>query len=232
MIPFSKPVVSTLSNVFESKLINFYIKFTSLTAGRDSIYRFLQYFGRFLQYHLSSHNGSKKLIASLILLQSTLGQARKVMRAGKFIDSFKGGLQVLKNPGDELSKLLVGSSRMALGGYLTLDTLLLLNSLGFINVKNAANLTRTSLKAWFASIFLNWLNSLYQMYALNLQFKTVQRIEKKRSVARLQFFQTSLDMLIPLGLLRSFPISDGIIGAAGSITSIIGGNTLANTLTG
>ncbi|PVU96862.1 hypothetical protein BB559_002237 [Furculomyces boomerangus] len=250
MIPFSKPVISTLSNVFDSKLINFYIKFTSMPGGRDNINRFLTFFARFLAYQLTIHNGSKKLITSLMMLQATVFQAGKVMRIGKFIDSFKAGLQILNSPGDELSKLLVGSSRMVLGVYLFMDTFLLFNSLGFLNLKNALDLTRTSIRAWFASMVLSWLNNIYQLYVLHLQFKTFQNSEKysneselepefalerknlllKRSSARLLLFVSSLDMIVPLGLLRILPINDGIIGASGVISSMIAMNSLAKAL--
>ena len=57
------------------KWIDQWIKFTATTAGRDKIYRFFQYFSRFLAYNLASD--SNNLAERLAKLSLAISQSRK-----------------------------------------------------------------------------------------------------------------------------------------------------------
>jgi hypothetical protein len=53
-----------------------WLKFLSTQAGRDKIYRFIQYFSRFLSYHLAKHT-SGDLPTRLNKLSIAVGLGRK-----------------------------------------------------------------------------------------------------------------------------------------------------------
>lgn len=57
-----------------------WLKFLSTQAGRDKVYRFIQYFGRFLAYHLKGRQdvpGAVLLAQRLSKLSLAVGAGRK-----------------------------------------------------------------------------------------------------------------------------------------------------------
>ncbi|OMJ19691.1 hypothetical protein AYI70_g4567 [Smittium culicis] len=69
-----------LSDVFESKYINIYVKYAALTAGRDKAYLFIQYFSRFLIYTLNQQaiiKPSTSFITTLTKIQASMAETRK-----------------------------------------------------------------------------------------------------------------------------------------------------------
>ncbi|OMJ20745.1 Peroxisomal membrane protein 11A [Smittium culicis] len=162
-----------LSDVFESKCANIYVKYAASTAGRDKAYRFIQYFSRFLVYTLNHQTALKpaaSFIAALSKIQASMTETRKILRLGKFIDSFKLALAAIKNPAsDELAKLLSSISKLFMGMYVICDGAGWLNSTGLIKLKNPQQLSKVSMRCWLTSIVLSFLNGLYSKYALNLR---------------------------------------------------------------
>lgn len=87
-----------------------WLRFTSTQAGRDKIYRFIQYFSRFLSYHLRTKTPAIELATRLAKLSLAVGLGRKrkivanklililsviVFRVGKPLDFFQSLLKSL-----------------------------------------------------------------------------------------------------------------------------------------
>jgi peroxin-11B len=54
------------------------LRFAATTVGRDKVYRFVQYFARFLAYYLAQReNYNKETVQRLSNLKSSIGLARK-----------------------------------------------------------------------------------------------------------------------------------------------------------
>ena len=54
-----------------------WLKFLSTQAGRDKVYRFVQYFARFLSYHLKTKTGAIDIAVRLNKLSLAVGAGRK-----------------------------------------------------------------------------------------------------------------------------------------------------------
>ena len=69
-------VIGHMSQTYELPIEN-WLKFLSTQAGRDKLYRFIQYFGRFLAYNLQRSGGAPELAARLAKLSVAVGLGRK-----------------------------------------------------------------------------------------------------------------------------------------------------------
>ncbi|PVV00964.1 hypothetical protein BB560_004635 [Smittium megazygosporum] len=170
-----------LTKTIDNQAVSLYIKFTSLSDGRDKLYRFFQYFSRFLVYHLSKDKQNQALVIVLANLQNSLAQARKVLRLGKFIDCLKLAVSALNSPGEELGNIITAAARVSLGGFIFFDGLSWASTLGLLNPVKAARFARVSMKCWFTSIVLNIVSSLYKLNDLRMQYKIIRRIEANSS---------------------------------------------------
>jgi peroxin-11B len=63
-------------------LVTHYLKFVATTAGRDKLFRTLQYFSRFYVWYLLRINATPSGIAPWESINKQFGLARKVMRVG------------------------------------------------------------------------------------------------------------------------------------------------------
>ncbi|PJF16774.1 Peroxin-11 [Paramicrosporidium saccamoebae] len=108
-----------------------WLKFLSTQVGRDKVYRFVQYFARFLSYHLKTHTSATDLATRLQKLSMAIGLGRKrtnepllmvVFRMGKPLDFMQTALKTL-SVGDEVVRVGTIMKCTGYGGWLVLDML-------------------------------------------------------------------------------------------------------------
>jgi peroxin-11B len=108
-----------------------WLKFLSTQAGRDKVYRFVQYFARFLSYHLKTHTPATELAVRLNKLSVAIGLGRKrtsgwvlmkVFRMGKPLDFMQTALKTM-SVGDEVVRAGTIMKCTGYGGWLVLDML-------------------------------------------------------------------------------------------------------------
>lgn len=112
-----------------------WLKFLSSQAGRDKVYRFIQYFSRFLAYHIKNQTGLADLAIRLSKLSLAVGLGRKctgpsylhriimiVFRIGKPLDFTQSALKALSN-NDEVVRWGMVIKCGGYGGWLILDML-------------------------------------------------------------------------------------------------------------
>jgi hypothetical protein len=132
-------VVAQLKQHVKPLPIDSWLKLLGTTQGRDKIYRFIQYFGRFLAFYLSQLSPEADYVKRIQRLSLGVGLARKrkqrisfwcarvhgmcvclVFRVGKPLDNLQ---VILKSSAiaDELERSLTVSKALGFGGWLALD---------------------------------------------------------------------------------------------------------------
>ncbi|OMJ28765.1 Peroxisomal membrane protein 11A [Smittium culicis] len=263
-----------LSDVFESKFINIYVKYTASIAGRDKAYLFIQYFSRFLIYTLNQQKiikPSASSIATLSKIQASMAETRKstnpilqkykFLRLGKFVDNFKLSVAAVKDPtSDCLTRLISSLSKLLMGIYVLCDGIVWFNSTGIFKLKNIQKISKLSTQCSLASVILSFLNGLYIKLSLNLRMATIASIyspsntkyisdtvdkdkdtlsliEKEKNSINSKLLAINkqlpldiIDMIIPANVLGIINFNDGVIGAIGTLTSVIGANDLISKI--
>ncbi|KAJ1963589.1 Peroxisomal membrane protein PMP27 [Dipsacomyces acuminosporus] len=200
--------------------------------------------------------GAVEWLATLVKIQGAMGTTRKIMRSGKFIDFFQLFVRALQAKGeDEISKLLNILHKLGMFGFMAGDTIGLLGStLGLIRLKDPAKVGRAAQRAWMLAIVSQLLSSVYQLRALALREADLQRVRKhveksadvlgdrecvveeqiirrQKAQANRQLLVSVLDLTIPLKGLGIVNINEGIVGLAGTITSMLGAQDVLAKIT-
>ncbi|KAH8705011.1 putative peroxisomal biogenesis factor [Talaromyces proteolyticus] len=212
-----------------------YLRFVATTVGRDKVLRTLQYFARFYAWYLYRTNNAKSVIAPWESIKKQFGLTRKVMRAGKFVEHLKAAAVAFdnKNPADPVLKNLAIGRQLGYAGYLTLDAVTLVDALGVKKIESVKKLQQHAYRFWFSGLFFSFVAGVYTLYRLSEKEKTVNRkegegvveakkIERERVAARIQLISDICDLTAPISALGWVNLDDGIVGIAGTISSLIG----------
>uniref|UniRef100_A0A093W2U6 Peroxisomal membrane protein PMP27 n=1 Tax=Talaromyces marneffei PM1 TaxID=1077442 RepID=A0A093W2U6_TALMA len=197
-----------------------YLRFVATTLGRDKALRTIQYFARFYSWYLFRTNNPTSAIAPWDALKKQFGVTRKILRFGKFVEHIKAASVAFDNkaPADAVLKNLTVGRQLGYAGYLMLDSITLVDVLGFKKFDSAKKLTEYSYRAWLSGLERE---------------KTVDRkegegvveakkIERERVAARIQLVSDLCDLSVPLSMLGYAKLDDGLVGIAGTISSLIG----------
>lgn len=117
--------------------------------------------------------------------------------------------------------------------YLTFDSLSFLDSSGIYKFAAGKKLAAEAYRAWFVGILFSIVGGTYTLYRLNERqrgiMKTVaegkvegERLVKERKTTVTQLISDVCDVAIPASALGYVQLDDGIVGMAGTISSLIG----------
>ncbi|KAI8871177.1 peroxisomal biogenesis factor 11 [Ramicandelaber brevisporus] len=224
--------------------VNTYMRYTAATAGRDKAIRTIQYGARFLAGIGGLWGASPDTLKRLELLKKNTSLTRKLMRVGKWIDSLNTAQKALETRDYFLRLTLTGKS-LCQAGFLFVDTLIWLNSTGVYKFKNGKNFSKIYARFWLSALLLSIISGLYKLRAIAARAallrritananvnsekgvdpeiaKEISTIKKDKATAVRALVQDSLDAIIPVAMLELAPISEGIVGLAGLLTSLMG----------
>ncbi|OGE49320.1 hypothetical protein PENARI_c022G10286 [Penicillium arizonense] len=212
-----------------------YLRFVATTVGRDKLLRTIQYFSRFYAWYLYRTNRPQAAIEPFNAIKKQFGTTRKILRIGKFIEHLKAASIALdnKSPIDPVLRYLAIGRQLGYAGYLTLDTITVVDVIGVRKLASAKRLQESAYKAWAAGLLCSAVAGVYTLYGLQQKEKTVDRkegegvveakkIEKERSAARIQLISDLCDLAVPASAVGWVALDDGIVGIAGTISSLIG----------
>ncbi|KAL1861243.1 Peroxisomal membrane protein PMP27 [Paecilomyces lecythidis] len=212
-----------------------YLRFVATTVGRDKLLRTLQYFSRFYAWYLYRTNRPKTDIAPFEAIKKQFGTTRKILRIGKFIEHFKAAAVAFDNKGpiDPILRYLAVGRQLGYAGYLTLDTITVVDVIGVKKLSNAKRLQESAYRSWLAGLTFSAIAGVYSLWKLQQREKLVDRkegegvvelkkIEKERAAARIQLFSDLCDITAPLAGANIVPLDDGIVGLAGTVSSLLG----------
>lgn len=212
-----------------------YQKFVATTIGRDKALRTVQYFARFLAWYTLRTNRSQQTVDVFNNVKKNFGTVRKAMRLTKFIEHFKAAaLASDAKTSDPVVKYLAVGRQLGYAFYLLLDNLTYPDAAGIRKFSAAARLQKEAYRAWAVGLACNVAAGVYALYNLRIAAQKqegsadaekaveVKRLDKERSVAQLQLISDLCDLSVPTSALGLVNLDDGIVGLAGTLSSLIG----------
>lgn len=152
---------------------------------------------------------------------------------------------------DELLRYCAVGRQLGYGMYLTLDMATYLDSAGIWKFESAKRLQKEAYRAWFVGLMFNTVAGIYTLWGLRqreqevdkgdgegvVESKKIQRqvscsegkawlvliaCHRERATTNLQLISDVCDLTIPGSALGYANLDDGIVGLAGTMSSLIG----------
>ncbi|KAK3956728.1 peroxisomal biogenesis factor 11 [Pseudoneurospora amorphoporcata] len=214
--------------------VSHYLKFVATTVGRDKLLRLLQYFARFYAWYLLRTNKPASSIQPWETMKKQFGLVRKVMRAGKNVEHIKAAAVAADSKnGDPILRYLAVGRQLGYAGYLTFDLGTLLDATGIRKTESAKRLAKESQRFWVMGLSCSVVAQAYTLWRLRQREARVdrkegegvveaKRIEVERAASRIQLTSDLCDLTVPLSALSWVNFDDGIVGLAGTLSSLLG----------
>ncbi|CAF9922385.1 Peroxisomal membrane protein PMP27 [Imshaugia aleurites] len=211
-----------------------YLRFVATTVGRDKLLRTLQYFSRFYAWYLFRTNNPARLIAPYEAIKKQFGLTRKALRLGKNVEHFKAAAVAADSKNmDPVLKYCAVGRQLGYAMYLSLDAVTYLDAAGIRPLASAKRLQQEAYRAWFTGLAFNAIAGLYTLWQLRQREQSIdknegegvvesKKIMKERNTTNLQLISDLSDLTIPSAALGYVNLDDGIVGLAGTVSSLIG----------
>ncbi|KAJ5495817.1 hypothetical protein N7539_000933 [Penicillium diatomitis] len=212
-----------------------WLRFLATTVGRDKLLRTIQYFSRFYAWYLYRTNKPQSAIDPYNAVKKQFGTTRKIIRIGKWAEHLKAASIALdnKSPIDPVLRYLAVGRQLGYAGYLSLDMVTVVDTIGYRKLASAKRLQDGAARAWAAGLICSTLAGVYTLFRLKEREKNIDRkegegvveakkIEKERAAARIQLISDLCDLTVPASALGFAQLDDGLVGLAGTVSSLIG----------
>ncbi|WFD33488.1 Peroxisomal membrane protein PMP27 [Malassezia cuniculi] len=232
--------MATVQQVVLHPYITQLLKFWSTTAGRDKSARTVQYLSRFLAYYTKSVGAPQESVARWASIKSNIGLSRKLFRVGRFLENFQSALKAL-NTTDKVVRYLTVSRQLGYAGYLMLDALQWAQGAKAVRFQKETyeKISKSAARFWLLGLTSSLLAGAYKAYKLNerraaasrprptAEKEAERRVELNKIGAetfavRLQLLQDACDWINPATSTGILGLSDGTIGLAGVLSSLLG----------
>ncbi|MCJ1477763.1 Peroxisomal membrane protein PMP27 [Lambiella insularis] len=211
-----------------------YLRFVATTVGRDKLLRTLQYFSRFYAWYLYRTNNPERIMAPFEAIKKQFGLTRKCLRIGKNVEHFKAAAAAADNKSlDPVLKYCAVGRQLGYGMYLSLDMVTYLDAAGIQPIASVKRLQREAYKAWFVGLMFNAVAGLYTLWQLRQREQSIdkkegegvvesKKIQRERNATNIQLLSDVCDLTVPSAALGYANLDDGIVGLAGTTSSLIG----------
>ncbi|KAF2207928.1 hypothetical protein CERZMDRAFT_114895 [Cercospora zeae-maydis SCOH1-5] len=211
-------------------------RFVATTIGRDKTLRTIQYFSRFLAWYLYRTNHPQSTVVIFEQIKKSFGSARKAFRLGKFVEHFKAAAVAADSKAmDPVLKYLAVGRQLGYAFYLALDAATYFDQTGIYKLQSGARLQKEAYRAWFTGLACNIAAGIYTLYNLQQIAKQQQQagadaekkveqktLEKEKAATQLQLLSDVCDITVPGSAIGVVNLDDGIVGLAGTVSSLIG----------
>ncbi|KAH8722779.1 peroxisomal biogenesis factor 11 [Phaeosphaeriaceae sp. PMI808] len=221
--------------VIHHPTVSHYLKFVATTVGRDKVLRTLQYFSRFLAWYLYRTNRPASTIAPFEATKKQFGATRKLLRVGKFVEHFRAASVASDAKGmDPVLKGLTVGRQLGYAFYMLLDNVCVLDATSIRKFSSAPRLLREGYRAWFTGLSFSIASGLYSYYGLTQRSRAIsssadpekaverKKMEKELNAIAVQLLSDFCDIAIPSSALGWVDLDDGIVGLAGTTSSLLG----------
>jgi len=118
--------------------------------------------------------------------------------------------------------------------YMLLDNACVLDATGIRKFSAAPRMLREGYRAWFTGLSFSIASGLYSYYNLRLRSQAIaqtadpekvveaKKVDKEMSVVRTQLVSDVCDLTIPVSALGWVELDDGVVGLAGTASSLLG----------
>jgi len=218
--------------------VTHYLRYVATTVGRDKILRTIQYFSRFYAWYLYRTNNPTSAILPWAVIKTQFGLTRKIMRIGKFVEHVRAGAEIYdaavkSNNGDKVVQYLQVLRQIGYAGYMTFDMMTVLDAMGVKKDPKAKSIQTTAYRFWLTGLLASALAGIYNTYKLRERAKTVDekdaeakvekvKIARQQRLVNIQLVSDLCDLTVPSSALGYTNFDDGIIGLAGTTSSLLG----------
>jgi peroxin-11B len=167
--------------------VTHYLRYVATTVGRDKLLRTVQYFSRFYAWYLYRTNNPSSAIEPWAKLKTQFALVRKVLRIGKFVEHIRAASEIYDasqkaGSGDKVTQYLQLLRQVGYGGYMTFDTLTVLDALGVKKWEGAKRLQVTAYRFWLTGLLASTLAGIYTNYKLRERAVTVDEKDAEGKV--------------------------------------------------
>lgn len=206
-----------------------FIKFIDSTPKREKCFRLVAYLSRFLSYYLHRKGFSPEVVQKFKDLKAHTTFIRKGMRFLKPLNHLQAASKAYDNKlADQVLLATTVVRNLGYAGYLSLDSITWFKMLGFVDKKNYQWVPKWATRFWLLGLIAGVINSirLYKISLAKLEVadeKTdVDALNVKIYQAKRKLVWDFLDMFIALNTLDYLHFTEGDVGFAGVITSVMG----------
>lgn len=205
------------------------IKFLDSTPKREKAFRLVAYLSRFLSYYLQRKGFSSSAVKQFQDLKAHATFIRKGLRFLKPLNHLQTASKAYDNKlQDSVLQGTVVVKNLAYAVYLSLDSITWFKMLGFVDKKTLPNLAKWASRFWLLGLIAGLINSA-RILRINCAIlkssdeKTdTKAVAEKIYLAKRRIVWDLLDTFICLNTLNHLHFSEGDVGFAGVITSIMG----------
>lgn len=150
---------------------------------------------------------------------------------------------------DEVLRYCAVGRQLGYATYLTLDMATYIDSAGIWKLESAKRLQKEAYRAWFVGLLFNAVAGMYRLWGLRQREQEVDKADgegiveskkiernvcssetltwanwecRERAATNLQLISDVCDLTIPSSALGYVNLDDGIVGLAGTVSSLIG----------
>ena len=164
------------------------------------------------------------------------------MRVGKFVEHFKAAAVASDAKAlDPVLRATAVGRQLGYAFYMLLDSACVLDAVGIRKFGAAGRLGREGYRAWFTGISFSIASGVYALYNLQLQQQQqmqtqvkggegedaekvlqAKKVAREMAAVKVQLVSDLCDITIPATALGWVGLDDGIVGLAGTVSSLLG----------
>ncbi|KAJ9496073.1 Peroxisomal membrane protein PMP27 [Exophiala xenobiotica] len=218
--------------------VTHYLRYVATTVGRDKVLRTIQYFSRFYAWYLYRTNNPTSAIQPWTTLKNQFSLTRKILRIGKFVEHLRAGSEIYdaavkSSNGDKVTQYLQTLRQIGYAGYMLFDMMTVLDAMGVKKDPKAKNIQTLAYRFWCTGLIASALAGIYNNYKLSARTRAVDekdaeakvekvKIAKQQRAVNIQLISDLCDLTVPSTALGYINLDDGIIGLAGTTSSLLG----------
>lgn len=206
------------------------LKFLDTTPKKEKCFRLVAYLSRFLSYYLYRTGYSSEVINVFKELKAQVTFLRKGMRFLKPLNHLETASKTFDNKlMDPILQKTTVIRNLGYVGYLTIDGFIFLKMLGLVDKKRFPTGSTWASRFWLIGLIAGVINSLRTISINNSKLSNTddekvdaKEINQKIFKAKRKLIWDLLDSFIALNSLNYLHFTEGDVGLAGTITSIMG----------
>lgn len=206
------------------------ITFLDTTPKREKSFRLVVYLSRFLSYYLQRQGFSSELVNVFKDLKTNITFLRKGLRFLKPLNHIQAASKAFDNKLlDPVLQWTTVIKNLGYVGYLSLDSITWFKMMNLVDTKKFTTVPTWCSRFWLIALIASVINSLrtYKINAAKLNDASDEKadsstISKKLYEVKRKIVWDFLDMFVALNSLNYLHFTEGDIGLAGTITSILG----------
>ncbi|OBA20485.1 peroxisomal biogenesis factor 11 [Metschnikowia bicuspidata var. bicuspidata NRRL YB-4993] len=205
------------------------LKFIDSTPKREKSFRLVAYLSRFLGYYLQRRGYSAELVRKFADLKQHATLIRKGMRFLKPLNHLQAASKAYDNKLMDLVLLLTTVARnLGYAGYLALDQVTFFKMLGLVDKRKYTWVPVWAARCWLAGLVAGVVHSLRTYQINRAKMAAVEEagdtcaLQGKVYAAKRKLVWDALDMFVCLNTLNYLHFSEGDVGLAGAVTSLMG----------